>query len=248
MKKSGPDLILMGIGAAVFILAFVATGRALRVPGSSYALSFGAVSVAGLALAAWAILRMWRRQDDAALMEAGMLSFIFFLGLHEKAPKGSPLALFAALLPLAPAALFAWSTIPHRAPRRRVAAPHRPGGARIRVRRFAVRRSGRRRARSRWSTEIELGLDGGSPRPHMRRRNGSREPPLPMKNRLRVLRAERDWSQADLAERLGVSRQTVNAIETGRYDPSLPLAFGIARVFGKLIEEVFEPDVMHREK
>ncbi len=67
-----------------------------------------------------------------------------------------------------------------------------------------------------------------------------------MKNRLRVLRAERDWSQADLAERLGVSRQTVNAIETGRYDPSLPLAFGIAQVFGKLIEEVFEPDVMHR--
>jgi putative transcriptional regulator len=67
-----------------------------------------------------------------------------------------------------------------------------------------------------------------------------------VKNRLRVLRAERKWSQAELAERLGVSRQTVNAIETGRYDPSLPLAFGIARVFGKLIEEVFEPDVMHR--
>jgi putative transcriptional regulator len=69
-----------------------------------------------------------------------------------------------------------------------------------------------------------------------------------VKNRLRVLRAEHDWSQAELAERLGVSRQTVNAIETGRYDPSLPLAFGIARVFGKLIEEIFEPDVMHREK
>jgi putative transcriptional regulator len=61
-------------------------------------------------------------------------------------------------------------------------------------------------------------------------------------NRLRVLRAERDWSQADLAARLGVSRQTVNAIETGRYDPSLPLAFKIARLFGKLIEDVFEPD------
>ena len=63
-----------------------------------------------------------------------------------------------------------------------------------------------------------------------------------MKNRLKVLRAERDWSQADLAARLGVSRQTVNAIETERYDPSLPLAFRIAHLFGKLIEEVFEPD------
>ncbi len=62
-----------------------------------------------------------------------------------------------------------------------------------------------------------------------------------MKNHLRVLRAERDWSQADLAERLSVSRQTVNAIETERYDPSLPLAFRIARLFGKLIEEIFEP-------
>lgn len=62
-----------------------------------------------------------------------------------------------------------------------------------------------------------------------------------MKNHLRVLRAERDWSQAELAERLSVSRQTVNAIETERYDPSLPLAFRIARLFGKLIEEIFEP-------
>ena len=65
---------------------------------------------------------------------------------------------------------------------------------------------------------------------------------LPVKNRLRVLRAERDWSQADLARRLGVSRQTINAIETERYDPSLPLAFKIAQLFGKLIEEVFEPE------
>jgi len=62
-----------------------------------------------------------------------------------------------------------------------------------------------------------------------------------VKNRLRVLRAERDWSQAELAARLGVSRQTVNAIETERYDPSLPLAFGIARVFGLTIEQIFEP-------
>ncbi len=61
-----------------------------------------------------------------------------------------------------------------------------------------------------------------------------------MKNRLRVLRAERDWSQAELSDRLDVSRQTVNAIETERYDPSLPLAFKIARLFGKRIEEVFE--------
>lgn len=60
-----------------------------------------------------------------------------------------------------------------------------------------------------------------------------------MKNRLKVLRAERDWSQADLADALGVSRQTVNALETGRYDPSLPLAFKIARVFGQSIETIF---------
>ncbi len=64
-----------------------------------------------------------------------------------------------------------------------------------------------------------------------------------MNNRLRVLRAERRWSQADLAERLGVSRQTVNAIETGKYDPSLPLAFRIGRVFGMAIEAIFEEDV-----
>ena len=63
-----------------------------------------------------------------------------------------------------------------------------------------------------------------------------------MKNQLRLLRAEREWSQAELSERLGVSRQTVNAIETGRYDPSLPLAFTIARLFEKRIEEIFEPD------
>ena len=61
-----------------------------------------------------------------------------------------------------------------------------------------------------------------------------------MRNRLRVLRAERSWSQADLAERLGVSRQTVNAIETEKYDPSLPLAFKIARLFGLPIEQIFE--------
>ena len=61
-----------------------------------------------------------------------------------------------------------------------------------------------------------------------------------MKNRLKVLRAERDWSQGDLAERLGVSRQSVNAIETGKYDPSLPLAFKLARLFELRIEEIFD--------
>jgi putative transcriptional regulator len=60
-----------------------------------------------------------------------------------------------------------------------------------------------------------------------------------MRNRLKILRAERNWSQADLAERLDVSRQSVNAIETGKYDPSLPLAFKIARVFGQPIEAIF---------
>jgi putative transcriptional regulator len=63
-----------------------------------------------------------------------------------------------------------------------------------------------------------------------------------VKNTLRVLRAEYGWSQAELAERLGVSRQTVNAVETGKYDPSLPLAFRIARLFGSLIEEIFDPE------
>jgi putative transcriptional regulator len=60
-----------------------------------------------------------------------------------------------------------------------------------------------------------------------------------MKNRLRVLRAERAWSQADLAKALEVSRQSVNAIETGKFDPSLPLAFRLARLFGMRIEEIF---------
>ena len=63
-----------------------------------------------------------------------------------------------------------------------------------------------------------------------------------MNNRLKVLRAERNWSQAELAEQLGVSRQTVNALETGRYDPSLPLAFKIARVFGQPIESIFSDE------
>ena len=61
-----------------------------------------------------------------------------------------------------------------------------------------------------------------------------------MKNKLRVLRATKEWSQSDLAEQLGVSRQTVNAIETEKYDPSLPLAFKMARVFNLTIEDIFE--------
>ena len=69
-----------------------------------------------------------------------------------------------------------------------------------------------------------------------------------MKNRLRVLRAEREWSQADLAGRLGVSRQTVNAIETGKYDPSLPLAFEMAGLFQMRIEEIFRPDEKRPEE
>lgn len=63
-----------------------------------------------------------------------------------------------------------------------------------------------------------------------------------MKNRLKVLRAERDWSQADLADRLDVSRQSINAIETGKYDPSLPLAFRIARLFELPIETIFQDE------
>ena len=66
-----------------------------------------------------------------------------------------------------------------------------------------------------------------------------------MKNRLKVLRAERDWTQARLAQELDVSRQTVNAIETGKFDPSLPLAFRISALFGLSIEQIFEPDDAH---
>jgi putative transcriptional regulator len=69
-----------------------------------------------------------------------------------------------------------------------------------------------------------------------------------VRNRLRVLRAERGWSQAELAGRLEVSRQTVNAIETERYDPSLRHAFKIAQIFGKLLEEVFEPEGARQDR
>jgi putative transcriptional regulator len=70
----------------------------------------------------------------------------------------------------------------------------------------------------------------------------ARHAPLRVKNRLKVLRAERDWSQQDLAERLGVSRQTINAIETEKYDPSLPLAMKIGRLFKQSVETIFALD------
>ena len=69
-----------------------------------------------------------------------------------------------------------------------------------------------------------------------------------MKNRLKVLRAERDWTQAQLADALDVSRQTINAIETGKFDPSLPLAFRAARLFGMLIEEIFHDPALEKDK
>jgi putative transcriptional regulator len=69
-----------------------------------------------------------------------------------------------------------------------------------------------------------------------------------MNNRLRILRAERSWSQQDLAERLGVSRQSINAIETGKYDPSLPLAFRIAELFQLAIEQIFVSPTQHQSK
>ena len=70
---------------------------------------------------------------------------------------------------------------------------------------------------------------------------------IPVKSRLKVLRAERNWSQANLADALDVSRQTINAIENGKYDPSLPLAFKMARLFGCSIEDIFTPDDKERD-
>jgi len=69
-----------------------------------------------------------------------------------------------------------------------------------------------------------------------------------MKNRLKVLRAERNWTQAQLAAALDVSRQTVNAIETGKFDPSLPLAFRAARLFGMLIEDIFQDPALEKDR
>jgi putative transcriptional regulator len=69
-----------------------------------------------------------------------------------------------------------------------------------------------------------------------------------MKNKLKLLRAERNWSQASLAAKAGVSRQTINALETGKYDPSLPLAFKLARIFGRPIEEIFVPEEVSADR
>jgi putative transcriptional regulator len=71
---------------------------------------------------------------------------------------------------------------------------------------------------------------------------GAGGPAVQVKNRLKVLRAERDWSQADLAERAGVSRQTINSVEKGKYDPSISLAFALSRSFGEPIEAIFIPE------
>lgn len=77
---------------------------------------------------------------------------------------------------------------------------------------------------------------------HLPGKHGRRLQALPVKNRLKVLRAERDWTQAQLAAELEVSRQTINAIEKGKFDPSLPLAFKAARLFGLSIEEIFQDE------
>jgi putative transcriptional regulator len=72
-------------------------------------------------------------------------------------------------------------------------------------------------------------------------RSSDRRTALPVKNRIRVLRAEQDWSQAELADRLGVARQTVVALEAGKYAPSLPLAFKISKLFTRPVEDIFDP-------
>src|SRR5437762_3571315 len=83
---------------------------------------------------------------------------------------------------------------------------------------------------------------------HRRGRRAARQAEIRMRNRLKVLRAERDWTQADLARALDVSRQAVNAIETGKYDPSLPLAFAIARLFGSSVEDIFLMDDLNEKE
>ena len=110
-KESELDLILMAIGVAIFMLAFALFTRVSRAGDSSLSLPITVAALAGLALAGWKTFRLWRREDDAALMQAGTLGFISLIGIYEKAPKGSALAFVAALAPLVPAALFAWSAV-----------------------------------------------------------------------------------------------------------------------------------------
>jgi hypothetical protein len=109
-KESTRDILLASIGAAVFMIAFAVFKRALRMQETNLVLPAGLAWAAGLALAAWATLRIHRREDDAALMQVGTYGFVFLVSAHDNMPKGSAWAMIAALLPIAPAAVFAWST------------------------------------------------------------------------------------------------------------------------------------------
>src|SRR2546428_585052 len=124
--------------------------------------------------------------------------------------------------------------------RTQTAHPTRGARVRVRRRRDADLRLRLPRERRLPAALLHLGVPADDRALGHRRRD--RLVPLPMKNRLRVLRAERDWSQGELADRLEVSRQTVNALENEKYDPSLPLAFRIASLFGMRIEDVFTPE------
>jgi hypothetical protein len=106
-KESTLDLILTGLGAAPVLIAFALAGRALRTGASTLAPAL--LLVGGLAICAWAVWRIRRREDDAALMEAGGLGFVYLLTMQNVLPKGSAWSFLAALLPLGPAAVFAWS-------------------------------------------------------------------------------------------------------------------------------------------
>jgi len=92
------------------------------------------------------------------------------------------------------------------------------------------------------SEQLELSARLDIPADFLRDWFGDFDKEIQMKNRLRVLRAEQKWSQAEVAERLGVSRQTVNAVETEKYEPSITLAFKMARLFDTRIEDIFQPD------
>jgi hypothetical protein len=106
-KESALDLILVGLGSAAVLIAFALASRALKAGASTVPPALALAG--GLALSAWAIWRIRRREDDAALMEAGGLGFVLLLTMQYGAPKGSAWAFLAAVLPLGPAAVFAWS-------------------------------------------------------------------------------------------------------------------------------------------